>query len=44
MLIVEHHMMEEETEMFPLAAAEVVEDLKDLQDEMLDLKTHLLAS
>jgi hypothetical protein len=43
-LIVEHHMTEEETEMFALAAAEVVEDLKDLQDEMLDLKTHLLAS
>jgi hemerythrin-like domain-containing protein len=43
-LTVEHHMTEEEMEMFPLAAAEVAEDLKDLRDEMLDLKTHLLAS
>ena len=29
-LTVEHHMTEEEMEMFPLAAAEVKEDLKDL--------------
>jgi hemerythrin-like domain-containing protein len=43
-LTVEHHMTEEETEMFPLAAAEVEEDLQDLRDEMLHLKTHLLAS
>jgi hemerythrin-like domain-containing protein len=43
-LTVEHHMTEEETEMFPLAEAEVEEDLKDLRDEMLHLKTHLLAS
>jgi hemerythrin-like domain-containing protein len=43
-LTVEHHMTEEETEMFPLAEAEVAEDLKDLRDEMLHLKTHLLAS
>ena len=43
-LTVEHHMTAEETEMFPLAEAEVEEDLKDLRDEMLDLKTHLLAS
>jgi hemerythrin-like domain-containing protein len=42
-LTVEHHMTEEEAEMFPLAAAEVEEDLKDLRDEMLDLKAHLLA-
>jgi hemerythrin-like domain-containing protein len=43
-LTVEHHMTEEETEMFPLAEAEVAEDLQDLRDEMLHLKTHLLAS
>jgi hemerythrin-like domain-containing protein len=43
-LTVEHHMTVEETEMFPLAAAEVEEDLKDLRDEMLHLKAHLLAS
>jgi hemerythrin-like domain-containing protein len=43
-LIVEHHMTEEETEMFPLAETEVVEDLQDLRDEMLHLKTRLLAS
>jgi hypothetical protein len=41
---VEHHMTEEETTMFPLAEAEVEEDLKDLRDEMLHLKAHLLAS
>jgi hemerythrin-like domain-containing protein len=43
-LTVEHHMTAEETEMFPLAEAEVAEDLQDLRDEMLPLKTHLLAS
>ena len=43
-LIVEHHMTEEETVMFPLAEAEVAEDLTDLRDEMLHLKAHLLAS
>ena len=43
-LTVEHHMTEEETEMFPLAEAEVAEDLTDLRDEMLHLKTHLFAS
>ena len=42
-LTVEHHMTEEEREMFPLAAAEMEEDLQDLRHEMLDLKTHLLA-
>jgi hypothetical protein len=30
--------------MFPLAEAEVGEDLKDMRDEMLHLKAHLLAS
>ena len=43
-LTVEHHMTEEETVMFPLAEAEVAEDLTDLRDEMLHLKAHLLAS
>ena len=43
-LTVEHHMTEEETEMFPLAEGEVAADLKALRDEMLHLKTHLLAS
>ena len=43
-LMVEHHMTEEETVMFPLAEAEVAEDLKDLRDEMLHLKARLLAS
>lgn len=42
-LTVEHHMAEEEAEMFPLAEAEVEEDLKDLRDEMLHLKAQLLA-
>jgi hemerythrin-like domain-containing protein len=43
-LTVEHHMTEEETEMFPLAAAEVAEDLQDLRDEMLHIKAQLLTS
>jgi hypothetical protein len=43
-LTVEHHMTEEEAEMFPLAEAEVAEDLTDLRDEMLHLKAHLRAS
>jgi hemerythrin-like domain-containing protein len=43
-LTVEHHMTAEETEMFPLVAAKVEEDLTDLRDEMLHLKAQLLAS
>ena len=43
-LTVEHHMAEEETEMFPLAEAAVAEDLQDLRNEMLHLKAHLLVS
>jgi len=43
-LTVEHHMTEEEAEMFPLAEAEVGEDLQDLRDEMLHIKAQLLAS
>ena len=42
-LHVEHHMTVEETEMFPLAEAEVEEDLQDLRDEMLHIKAQLLA-
>ena len=40
---VEHHV-EEETEMFPLAEEELEEDMKDLRDEMQDLKVQILAS
>jgi hemerythrin-like domain-containing protein len=43
-LTVEYHMNEEETEMFPLAEAELEEDLKDLRDEMLEIKGQLLPS
>jgi len=43
-LNVEHHMIVEETEMFPLAEAELGEDLQDLRDEMLHIKAQLLAS
>jgi hemerythrin-like domain-containing protein len=43
-LTVEHHMTEEETAMFPLAEAEVGEDLQDLRDEMLHIKAQLHAS
>ena len=43
-LTVEHHMTAEKTEMFPLAEAEVGEDLQDLRDEMLHIKAQLLAS
>jgi hypothetical protein len=40
---VEHHV-EEETEMFPLAEEELEEDMKDLRDEMQELKAQILAS
>jgi len=43
-LTVEPHRTEEETGMFPLAEAEVGEDLQDLRDEMLHIKAQLLAS
>jgi hemerythrin-like domain-containing protein len=43
-LTVEHHMTEEETEMFPLAEAELDEDLKDMRDELLEIKGQLLLS
>jgi hemerythrin-like domain-containing protein len=41
---VEHHVEEEETEMFPLAEEELEEDMRDLRDEMQELKAQLLAS
>ena len=41
---VEHHVAEEETEMFPLAEEELEEDMKDLRDEMQELKAQILAS
>jgi hemerythrin-like domain-containing protein len=41
---VEHHVEEEEAEMFPLAEEELEEDMKDLRDEMQELKAQILAS
>ena len=41
---VEHHVEEEETQMFPLAEQELAEDLDELKDEMQDLKKEILAS
>jgi hemerythrin-like domain-containing protein len=41
---VEHHVEEEEAEMFPLAEEELEEDMKDLRDEMQELKKQILAS
>jgi len=41
---VEHHVEEEENEMFPLAEEELEEDMKDLRDEMQELKAQILAS
>jgi hemerythrin-like domain-containing protein len=41
---VEHHVEEEETEMFPLVEQELSEDLKGIQDEMQELKKAMLAS
>ena len=41
---VEHHVEEEEAEMFPLAGEELEEDMKDLRDEMQELKAQILAS
>jgi len=38
---VEHHVEEEESEMFPLAEQELLEDLDDLKDEMQELKAKL---
>ena len=41
---VEHHVEEEEREMFPLAEEELEEDMEDLREEMQELKEQLLTS
>ena len=41
---VEHHVEEEETQMFPLAEQDLADDLDELKDEMQDLKKDILAS
>jgi hypothetical protein len=41
---VEHHVEEEEAEMFPLAEEELAEDLTDMKDEMQELKADLQGS
>jgi hemerythrin-like domain-containing protein len=43
-LNVEHHVEEEESEMFPLAEVELEEDLDQLQEEMQELKQEIMAS
>jgi hemerythrin-like domain-containing protein len=40
---VEHHVEEEESEMFPLAEEELAEDLTEMKDEMQELKADLQA-
>ena len=44
MRYVDHHVAEEEAQMFPRAAAELEADLQELRDEMQELKVQLLAS
>jgi hemerythrin-like domain-containing protein len=41
---VDHHVAEEEAQMFPRAAAELEAELQELRDEMQELKVQLLAS
>lgn len=41
---VEHHVEEEEAEMFPLAEEELAEDLDEMSAEMQELKQELMAS
>jgi hemerythrin-like domain-containing protein len=41
---VEHHVEEEESQMFPLAEDQLADEVEDLMDEMQDLKEQLLAS
>jgi len=41
---VEHHLEEEESEMFPLAEEELEDEMQELRDEMQELKAQLLAS
>jgi hemerythrin-like domain-containing protein len=41
---VEHHVEEEEAEMFPLAEDELAEDLDEMKDDMQELKAELQGS
>jgi hypothetical protein len=41
---VEHHVQEEEAEMFPLAEEELAEDLDEMSAEMQELKQELMTS
>jgi hemerythrin-like domain-containing protein len=41
---VEHHVEEEENEMFPLAEEALAEDLDEMREEMQELKKEILAS
>lgn len=41
---VEHHVEEEESEMFPLAEVELADDMKELTEEMQELKQAIMAS
>jgi hemerythrin-like domain-containing protein len=41
---VEHHVQEEEAEMFPMAEKLLAERTAELADEMQDIKARLLAS
>ena len=41
---VEHHVEEEESEMFPLAEQELAEDLEEMSEEMQELKADLQGS
>ena len=41
---VEHHVEEEEAEMFPLAEQELAEDLEEMSEEMQELKAELQGS
>ena len=41
---VEHHVEEEESQMFPLAEEQLADEVEDLKDEMQELKEQLLAS
>jgi hemerythrin-like domain-containing protein len=41
---VEHHVEEEETEMFPLAEQELSADLAEIKAEMQELKKEMMAS
>ena len=41
---VEHHVQEEESQMFPLAEDHLADEVEDLMDEMQELKEQLLTS